>query len=122
MTNIFNRGLDGRGFTLLEVMIGLSILAGTVITVVLSLNYHIGIGERNRDLVVQSVLGKSKIEEIKFMGMPERSEGDFGEAFPGLSWKIEDAGLEFPGLKRLRVTVMRGGKDGTSFETYRLEK
>ena len=49
-----------EGFTLLEVMIALAVLAGVVVTVLSTLNYHLGVASRSSDLVTASILGKKQ--------------------------------------------------------------
>lgn len=96
------------GFTLIEVMVALAILSGAVITLVASFNYHLGAADRSRQEVLSTVLGMEKIEETRLAGSSSGLEGDFGEAYPGFSWKLleEDSGLK--GVKRHELKVSNG--------------
>ncbi len=112
-----------RGFTLLEVMLALAILAGVVVTLLSSLNYHLGVASDNRDTLIASILARGKVEEMDLMGPPEKEAGGFGEDFPDFSWevrKIEDTGYE--DFERLDLKVMWDDDRELSFITYREKK
>ncbi|HYA31506.1 MAG TPA: type II secretion system protein, partial [Thermodesulfovibrionales bacterium] len=51
----------GKGFTLLEAMISLAIVGSLLVTLIYSLNYHLGIAERHRTVTVSTALAKEKI-------------------------------------------------------------
>lgn len=113
-----SKGLDTeKGFTLLEVMIAVSILSGVVLSIIVSLNYHISAAARNRDLVVASMLGGSLEGEIRASGLPEAREGSFGE-FPGFAWRLDIKDAEW-GLRRVDLKVQKDGKDVFDIITYR---
>ncbi|MBI5644329.1 MAG: type II secretion system minor pseudopilin GspI [Deltaproteobacteria bacterium] len=107
-----------RGFTLLEVMIALAILATVIVTLLTSVNYHLGAAGRGRDMVLASILGREMAEEIKLFGVPKSMEGDFGPAFGGYKWKLTKGRDVTTGLSRLEIEI--NWKDGSSsFITYR---
>jgi type II secretion system protein I len=110
------------GFTLLEAMISLAILSGVVVTLIGSLNYHIKGAAYGRDTVIATVLGMEKMEEIGIEGAPDKTAGDFGEAFPGFTWEIADSelkdGLELFGIRRRDLTVVWGKGSGVSLSSY----
>lgn len=112
---------DARGFTLLEVMVSLAILAGVILTLLASFNYHAGVAADDKDLIVASVLGRYKADEIGLMGEPSRAGGPFEEPFTGFNWSAEKKDAEFPGLKRFEVLVSwRHGY--VPFTAFTLEK
>jgi prepilin-type N-terminal cleavage/methylation domain-containing protein len=53
------------GFTLLEVMISLAIAAGLIIILLYTLNYHLGIAERQETITVATHLAKVKMFEME---------------------------------------------------------
>jgi general secretion pathway protein I len=110
-------GVDG-GFTLLEVMISLAILAGVVFTVLTSLTYHMGVVARGQDTVTASLLGREKAEEAALLGLPGKEAGVFAAPVEKFSWRLNTAETELPGLKRVDVIVEWEGKDGVSFVSY----
>jgi general secretion pathway protein I len=105
-----------KGFTLLEVMISLAIMAGVILTVLGSVNYHIGIIANERDRTTLTLLARSRLTEME--QAPAKGEGTFAPAHPELTWKADILPTEVPGLQKLIVTVKRGG-DGTEVALVR---
>jgi general secretion pathway protein I len=115
-----------RGFTLLEVMVALAIMAGVVLTVISSVNYHLAIAARDREETIALLLARAKIEELEIPGnqdAAQKTEGTFAPEWPGYSWKTELASTSVPGFKRLTVTVNWGVERRTlSLEKYQAQK
>lgn len=110
------------GFTLLEVMVAVAILAGVIITVITSLNYHIGVVKKNKDITVATLLAREKLEEIRLSGITKTQEGDFTPMFDEFSWKYGREDHDFPGIKRVYLTVSWGEGEKVSLETYELSQ
>jgi general secretion pathway protein I len=107
-----------RGFTLLEVVIALAIMAGVVLTVIASFNYHVGIVSRDREETEAVLMARSKLEEPGFPD-PDKRQGNFAPDRPDMMWKAETEPTELPGLLRLILTVSWGeGKRTLSLEQY----
>jgi len=121
-------------FTLLEVMIALAVLAGVVVTVLSTLNYHLGVASRSSDLVTASILGRTKTEEVALFGLPTPGEGVFGEeagvgagtagvrGVGGLErfrWKVTAEKTEIEGLTRVGVRVFWDDDREVSFTSFR---
>lgn len=106
------------GFTLLEVMIGLAILAGVIFTVLTGLNYNLGVASYNKDLVLAATLGREKAEEVSLSGIPADLKGEFQGPLKRFSWKIAPADTEVPGLKRLNITVSWDRDKSVEFGSY----
>lgn len=94
-----------RGFTLLEVMISLAIMAGVILTVLGSVNYHLGIITNERDSTALTLLARYRMAEIE--QAPAKGEGTLAPSHPELSWKAELLPVELPGLQKLVVRVRR---------------
>ncbi|MBI5232995.1 MAG: prepilin-type N-terminal cleavage/methylation domain-containing protein [Deltaproteobacteria bacterium] len=105
------------GFTFLEVMIALAILSGVVVTIIVVLNQHLSRVGDTKDIVIATVLGREKLEDIRLTGMPEATEGDFGPGFEGYTWKIETRDTDIEDIKKARVTVSWSGRE-VSLLTY----
>ena len=109
-------GSSGQGFTLLEVMVALAILAIAITALFGSQSRSLSLAIEGKFYGMASLLAQEKLAEYT-AGVEELvdREGDFGEHFPGVSWKAEvrDAQLEFlsqlPDLdravKRLDLTI-----------------
>ena len=99
-----------RGFTLLEVMISLAIVAGVVLTVIGAVNFHLGIVSRERDDTTLTLLARARIAEMtQGNEAPGTGEGTFAPAHPELAWKSEISPTDVPFLKKLVVRVWRSG-------------
>jgi hypothetical protein len=70
-----------------------------------SLNYHLGVVAKGRDVALASIIGKGKIEQWGLLGLPAESGGSFEGALEGYSWALERKKLDVPGLTRLELKV-----------------
>lgn len=95
-----------RGFTLLEVMVALAIMAGVILTVLGSVNYHLGIIAGERDSTALTLLARQRMAELELA--PAKGEGTFAPMHPELSWKAEILPADLPLLQKLVVRVKRG--------------
>lgn len=109
-----------NGFTLLEVMIAMSILAITLVVVFQSQSQSISMAGRARFETTASLLAQSKIAEIEAAN-PENvvsDSGDFGDDFPDYSWQVDVTETEIELLKKIEVKVVN--EKMTSNNSYRL--
>lgn len=97
-----------KGFTLLEVMVALAILAGVILTVITSYNYHLGVVVRDRQETEAILLARARLDEPDFL-KGEQTAGTFAPRHPDVTWKVEKASAGIPGVDRLTFTV---GWDG----------
>lgn len=101
------------GFTLLEVMVALAIMATVIITVLGSVNYHLGIIAAERDSSELTILARYRITELeaesKQGGLKEKSQGTFAPGHPELNWTAELVSTQLPTLQKLVVRVQRSG-------------
>ena len=97
---------DVSGFTLLEVMVSLAIMAGVILTVLGSVNYHLGIIANERDSTTLTLLARTRLVELE--QAPTKGEGTFAPSHPELSWKADLLPTDLPGLQKLVVKVRRG--------------
>ena len=103
---------DSGGFTLLEVMVALAIMAAVIMTVIGSVNYHLGIIANEQDSTNLTLLARARITELEQGVVPTKSEGTFAPAHPELEWHAELIATELPGLKKLQLRVKRSGDKG----------
>ncbi|MDD2897918.1 MAG: prepilin-type N-terminal cleavage/methylation domain-containing protein [Desulfuromonadaceae bacterium] len=97
---------NASGFTLLEVMVSLAIMAGVILTLLGSVNYHLGIIANERDNTTLTLLARTKLTEVE--QAPAKGEGTFAPDHPELSWKADIVPVEMPGLQKLVIKVRRG--------------
>lgn len=99
---------SGKGFTLLEVMISLAIVGGLLVTLIYTLNYHLGIADRHRTITISTSLAKDKIYEMETN--PREIKGNFPEPYSGFSYETNVMDSSFPGMSEIQV-VVRNGKE-----------
>ena len=102
------------GFTLLEVMVALAVMSIVLVSVYRMHSQSLAMNTAARFYTLAPMLAQSKMAEIADLSsstFPEDS-GDFGEEFPGYSWKasIADVTSEILGevsedLKQVDVTI-----------------
>jgi general secretion pathway protein I len=96
-----------RGFTLLEVMMALAIMACVIMTVLGAVNYHIGIIANERDSTTLTLLARNRMTELLEQA-PAKGEGTFAPSHPELTWKADLLPADYPGLQKFVVRVRRG--------------
>ncbi len=92
-----------KGFTLLEVMIALAIIGGVLVTLIYSLNYHLGIAGRDEAVTVATMLAQEKMVDAELS--PLSASGDFDSPYEAFHYKTDVSESEFPGFSELSVTV-----------------
>ena len=103
-----DRGSGPAGFTLLEVLICLLIIAIVLISCLRAQNQSIRLYTLSRDMTVATILAHQKMEEIGAMGFPElgEEEGDFDEQFPGFTWKKAVSVTPFEEARRVDLSIV----------------
>ncbi len=122
------------GFTLLEVMIAISLLAIALTTLFGSQSQSVSLCSTTKFNTQAPFLAQLKLAEFtRATERPTSDNGDFGDQFPGYQWKIEteDANLEASKilskvgntLQRLTLTVSWGNNRYTyEIKSYLLKK
>jgi general secretion pathway protein I len=118
------------GFTLLEVLIAMAIMAIVLVSVYRLHSQTLSMVTANRFYTQAPMLAQSKMAQLEAApsAMVSGDSGDFGEKFPGYSWSVstEDVSSEALGevagdLKRIDVTVtLNENEYGYSIRSYRL--
>ncbi len=102
------------GFTLLEVMIALAVMSIVLVSVYRMHSQSLAMNTAARFYTQAPMLAQSKMVEIEALSSSAfpADSGEFGEEFPGYSWKasIADVASEILGevaedLKRIDITV-----------------
>jgi len=122
-----------QGFTLLEVMVALGIMAIVLVSVYRLQSQTISMSMESRFYTQAPLLARSalvRLEESKEREMAS-GQGDFGREFPGYQWKItvEEAPSQALGvelsrdMKRIDVQVtLNNGEYAYEFRTYRFKR
>ncbi|HOJ51415.1 MAG TPA: prepilin-type N-terminal cleavage/methylation domain-containing protein [Syntrophales bacterium] len=96
-----------EGFTLLEVMIAMSILAIVLVAVFQSQSFSVSVSHDSKFLTTASYLSQICVAEIEMRGAaPSGSmKGTFGENYPNYLWQVEVLSSPIPGTKKFKITV-----------------
>lgn len=92
------------GFTLLEVMVALAIMAGVILTVINSFNYHLSVVNRDWEETIAVILARAKLEDPEFKP-GDAGKGTFAPDWPDIAWKTDIKPTDFPGVRRVILTV-----------------
>lgn len=83
-------GKNKQGFTLLEVMIAVSIMAIALVALFGSQSRSLSQATEAHFNVVAPMLASGKLAELKAdTSAPNNDDGDFGDEYPGYTWEIE---------------------------------
>jgi general secretion pathway protein I len=101
------------GFTLLEVMIALAILALVGVAFLRAQAGSIRLLDESNQISLATLLAREKMAELEGMGFPEagKNSGTGGEAYPALRWEQVVTATEMPAIREALVRVL--WKDGT---------
>ncbi len=93
--------LGSRGFTLIEMMVAVSIIAIVLLAVYRLHSQTLLMNLSARFYTVAPLLAKSKLAEMEQSTVRELAEGsgDFGENYTGYSWEISVSDVESDQLK-----------------------
>lgn len=117
------------GFTLLEVLVAIAILAISLTTIYGSQARSLALASEAQFRITASFLAGMKLAELESgtAGLVN-DDGEFGDDYPGYSWKttVENAVLqdikEFSGIetdaRKVEVTVSRQEEYGYSLQAY----
>jgi general secretion pathway protein I len=126
-------GRASHGFTLLEVMIALGIMAIVLLSVYRLHSQTIAMSIESRFTVQAPLLARSALArwEDPTRPQPASDQGDFGQEFPGYRWEITADEVVSPSLgveiardlKRIEVrVVLNEGEFVYGFRTYRFRR
>ena len=133
----FLRGLLGftrtaSGFTLLEVMVALAVMSIVLVSIYRMHSQSLTMNTAARFYILAPLLAQNKLAELESLSSEGFSDnsGDFGEQYPGYSWRssVADVSSEVLGevandLKRIDLTVSYN-EDQFSYNlrTYRFQR
>lgn len=118
------------GFTFLEVLVALTLVAVVLLSIHKLNAQSILLGSETEFHAVASLLAQEKIADIETVlpDLPSSRKGDFGDAFPNYRWEIELEAVSSDllgevaeDLQRIDVVVSEVGEGRTfRLRTYRL--
>ena len=119
-----------RGFTLLEVMVAMAVMAIVLVSVYRMHSQTLTMSTANRFYTQAPLLAQSKLAQLESGGSEiiAGDSGNFGEEFPGYTWNVnvdevssEALGEVANDLKRIDLMVSYNNNEYTyNVRTYRL--
>jgi general secretion pathway protein I len=103
------------GFTLLEVLIALAIIGSLLVTLIYTLNYHLGIVERHENVTIATLLAKSKMADLE--NSPENSKGNFEAPYENYNYETFVKDSPYPDISEI-VVVVRTGKEEVKMNEF----
>ncbi|MBI4831349.1 MAG: type II secretion system minor pseudopilin GspI [Candidatus Lindowbacteria bacterium] len=100
---------SNSGFTLLEVMVALSIIAVALVTLLGTHLMSLDLARKHKDQTLTTVLAREKMEEtmtVPFDTLASDS-GDFGPIHPECTWELEVEEADIENLKKIKIIVKR---------------
>jgi general secretion pathway protein I len=96
-----------NGFTLMEVMIAMAILAIALIAVFQLQSQSISMSTDSRFMTTAALLAQSKMVEAEAGSTltNHKEDGDFGPDYPQYTWRLEVGDTQLPQFKKIEVTV-----------------
>ncbi len=120
------KGQMEYGFTLLEVLVALTILAVSLVSLLGLYNYSLALVIREQNLTPALLLAQEMMTRTQLAGLATASQypsGDFATIHPGLyprfRWQREILPTTIDNLWEVRVRVLWGEQEGERYElTY----
>lgn len=97
-----------NGFTLMEVMIAMAILAIALVAVFQLQSQSISMATDSRFMTTAALLAQSKMVEAEAGSTlsNRKEDGDFGPDYPQYIWRLEVGDTDLAQFKKVEVTVI----------------
>jgi general secretion pathway protein I len=103
----FNSRRDG--FTLLEVLIAIAIVGSLLVTLIYTLNYHLGLAERQKTITIATLLAKNKMTSVE--NNPENKKGVFEAPYDSYTYESFVKEAPYIGISEIVVIVKSGNEE-----------
>ena len=99
--------IKANGFTLMEVMIAMTILAIALVAVFQLQSQSISMSTESRFMTTAALLAQSKMVEVEAGStlVNHKEDGDFGPDYPQYTWRLEIGDTQLSQFKKIEVTV-----------------
>ena len=122
------RGGAPAGFTLIEVLVALSILTIAMTAVYRLQSQTMAMSARARFYTIAPLLAQARLAEIERAGFedPADGSGDFGQDYPGYTWSVRTEEVQTDLLKdrpyhllRIELAIEQNEEELYELRTYR---
>ena len=95
--------MTNKGFTLLEVMIAVALIAIALTTLLGSQSQSVSFANSAKFETMAALLAQSKMSEVTMQkaGTLTSDSGDFGEDYPGYAWAVDVSEIAIPGIDNI---------------------
>jgi len=109
-----------RGFTLIEVMIAMGILATALVALLGLRNRDVQMQDHARQLTQATLLARDLLFEAELKDGAELGhlEGDFGEEYPGFAWQRQVDTFLIEQVRKVELAVTWGDADRVVFTRF----
>jgi general secretion pathway protein I len=116
------------GFTLMEVMVALAILAIALTSIYRLHSQTLTMSYQARFYSQAPLLAEAKLAEVERQGIKENADnsGDFGESYPNYTWTVNIEEVSSDLIKepryhlvRIEVTISQNEENAYALRTYR---
>lgn len=96
-----------HGFTLMEVMVAMAILAIGLVSIFQLQSQSISMASESRFMTTAALLAQSKMVEVEARdSLSNQSEsGDFGNDYPQYAWQVQISDTKLLQFKKIEITV-----------------
>ncbi len=112
---------DENGFTFIEVMVAMAIISGVIVTLITSLNLHMGYVDSSTSSVKAVMLASEKLKDLEGPGKPGVQKGDFGPDNKEFSWSYSKTPTDHTGVVRGNIIVTWGSGGEVTLSSYKAE-
>jgi len=100
---------DTNGFTLLEILIALAIVGSLLVTLIYTVNYHLGLLERQETITTATLLAKVKMADME--KNPEDGKGAFEKPYESFAYETTVKNSPYVGVSEVIVVVKADGEE-----------
>ena len=95
--------MTNKGFTLLEVMIAVALIAIALTTLLGSQSQSVSFANSAKFETMAALLAQSKMSEVTMQksGALTDDSGDFGDDYPGYAWEVNVSDIAIPGIDNI---------------------
>lgn len=97
------KNVSNKGFTLLEVMVSVALVAIALTTLLASQSQSVSFANSAKFETMAALLAQSKMSEIAMKEAEELSgdSGDFGDDYPGYAWEATVSDISIEGVDNI---------------------